>query len=186
MKESPTKGRFNFPEDLELTSVDGTTLGISEEDTKFLNVGHTTAISNNPVQLGVDFKTRLQVARTLSGNDDEWRYAILNNNFLWIKQGLTALRWSARAVSPNTILTNLKHAFEAYLTSILMHGGLAGANSREVFSVKATGPNSSPENAGEQHICTKISLNMELEDSAPVSTRTINLKVFSHKYLSTM
>lgn len=183
-KKSPAKGIFNFPDDLELNGVKGVTLEITEEKTKFLAVDPLSGFSINPIQLKPGFGKRMQMARTLAGNDDQWRYLIIRDHLLWIKRGLSALRWSARAVSSNIILTNLKHAIEAHLTSIWMQGGLAGSNSREAFSVKVAGPNSSPENAGEQNISAKISLNMGLKDSAPFPPRVINVKVPLGSYVT--
>ena len=76
-------------------------------------------------------------ARTLAGNDNEWRYISVRRTFSMIEQSLRdGLKYVAFEANERKTWNTIKINCSAFLTELWRKGGLAGAKPEEAFFVK--------------------------------------------------
>lgn len=129
-------GVFKAPANVALAGVAGLTVSIPNNDQEDLN----SPIDGKAVNAIRAFPGRGNLvwgARTLAGNDNEWRYVSVRRTMIYIEQSLKALL-EPYGLSQNTpaTWTAVRAMIENFLTGFWRDGGLQGPVSKDAFVVQ--------------------------------------------------
>lgn len=131
-----SRGVWKAPANVSLASVIAPTIKISDDQQDDLNVDSSAGKSINVIRSFTGKGTLIWGARTLAGNDNEWRYISVRRLFILIEESLR--KATAYAVfEANTALTWLKLStlIESFLTNLWQRGALAGSTPEQAFFV---------------------------------------------------
>lgn len=131
------KGVWKAPANEALLSVVGPNLAISNREQESLNIDPNSGKSINVIRTFPGYGTLVWGARTLNGNDNEWRYISVRRFFNMVEESIKkSSQWAV--FEPNTIDTWVK--MEAMIRNYLFlkwrEGALAGAKEEQAFYVK--------------------------------------------------
>jgi phage tail sheath protein FI len=130
------RGVWKAPANVSVSAVIGPVLKITNEAQDALNVDPTAGKSINAVRAFTGRGTIVWGARTLAGNDNEWRYIPVRRLFIMIEE--SARKASAFAVfEPNDMTTwlKVKGMIESFLYGLWERGALAGASPEAAYFV---------------------------------------------------
>ncbi|MFV8751777.1 phage tail sheath family protein [Nannocystaceae bacterium ST9] len=130
------RGVWKAPANVGVMSVIGPSTQITHEQQENLNVDATTGKSINAIRAFAGRGTLVWGARTLAGNDNEWRYVPVRRLFIMIEE--SAKKASAFAVfEPNDATTwlKVKGMIESYLYGLWEQGALQGAKPDDAYYV---------------------------------------------------
>jgi phage tail sheath protein FI len=130
------RGVWKAPANVSLASVIGPTVKITHNAQENLNVDPTAGKSINAIRAFTGKGTLVWGARTLAGNDNEWRYVSVRRLFNTIEE--SAQKATAFAVfEPNDATTwlKVKAMIEAYLFGLWQQGALAGPTPESAYFV---------------------------------------------------
>jgi phage tail sheath protein FI len=130
------RGVWKAPANVGLASVIGPTTQITHAQQEALNVDANTGKSINAIRAFAGRGTLVWGARTLAGNDNEWRYVPVRRLFIMIEE--SAKKSSAFAVfEPNDATTwlKVKGMIESYLYGLWEQGALQGAKAEDAYYV---------------------------------------------------
>lgn len=119
------RGVWKAPANVSLSAVVGPTVQITHEEQDGLNVDPSSGKSINAIRAFPGKGTLVWGARTLAGNDNEWRYVSIRRLFLMIEE--SARKATAFAVfEPNDATTwlKVKGMLESYLYGLWEQGAL--------------------------------------------------------------
>src|SRR6185436_9290693 len=119
-----------------LSSVIGPTKQVTNDDQDRLNVDSTSGKSINAIRAFPGKGTLVWGARTLAGNDNEWRYVNVRRLFIMIEE--SAKKSTAFAVfESNDAATwlKVKGMLESYLYTLWEQGALQGSKPESAFYV---------------------------------------------------
>lgn len=126
---------WTAPANTALTRILKPVISISNHEQSDLNV-HPTGRSVNAIRLFTGRGTLIWGARTLDGNDNEWRYISVVRTCMMIRE---SVQFYTRQMvfEPNDAATwvKLKGMIENYLVTIWRAGGLMGNKPADAFSV---------------------------------------------------
>lgn len=131
-----SRGVWKAPANVSLASVIAPTIKISDDQQDNLNIDSTAGKSINVIRSFTGKGSLIWGARTLAGNDNEWRYVSVRRLFILIEESLR--KATAYAVfEPNTALTWLKLStmIESFLTTLWQQGALAGSTPEQAFFI---------------------------------------------------
>lgn len=131
-----SKGVWVAPANVSLNGVRDVTLSISDRIQGPLNVDPVTGKSINVIRPFTGMGVKVWGARTLDGNDQDWRYVNVRRTMIMIEQSMkSALR--AFVSEPNAVRTwsLVKNMLTGFLTSLWSQGALAGAKPEAGFDV---------------------------------------------------
>ncbi|MGZ5075076.1 MAG: phage tail sheath family protein [Methylobacter sp.] len=129
------RGVWKSPANVSLNAVIGAASKISDTAQESLNI-HPTGKSINAIRDFTGKGTLVWGARTLAGNDNEWRYVSVRRLFITIEE--STRKASAFAVfEPNDATTwlKVKAMIESYLYSLWQQGALAGSKPESAYFV---------------------------------------------------
>lgn len=132
-----SKGVWIAPANQNLNSVIGPSIKITHEDQESLNVDAISGKSINAIRA---FKGRGSAivwgARTLAGNNVEWRYINVRRLFILIEQSIKNAAFSV-VFKPNVPVTwaVVKGTINNFLTSLWRQGALVGETPSDAFTV---------------------------------------------------
>jgi phage tail sheath protein FI len=131
-----TRGVWKAPANVSLADVVGPTVKVNDQSQGDLNV-HTTGKSVNAIRSFTGQGTLIWGARTLAGNDNEWRYVNVRRFFNMAEESIK------KASEPFTFEPNdantwirVKAMIENFLTVQWRQGALMGATAQKAFFVK--------------------------------------------------
>jgi phage tail sheath protein FI len=102
-----------------------------------LNVDATTGKSINAIRAFAGKGTLVWGARTLAGNDNEWRYVPVRRFFNMVEESVKkATYWAVFEPNDANTWVKVRGMIENYLTDKWREGALAGATPRDAFYVK--------------------------------------------------
>lgn len=131
-----TRGVWKAPANVSVNLVNKPTVIIDEDDNGLMNV-HTSGKSVNAIRQFTDKGTLVWGARTLAGNDNEWRYVNVRRFFNYAEE---SIRKATEAVvfEPNDANTwlRVKGTITNFLTNEWRNGALVGAKPEHAFFVK--------------------------------------------------
>lgn len=130
------RGVWKAPANVSLSGVVGPTFTISNAIQDNLNVDVNAGKSINAIRAFTGKGTLVWGARTLAGNDNEWRYISVRRFFNMVEESVK--KASAQFVfEPNDANTwvKIKAMIENYLTILWRQGALAGAKPDQAFYV---------------------------------------------------
>lgn len=130
------RGVWKAPANVSLNGVIGPVMRMTDDDQEDLNVDPTAGKSINVIRDFTGRGTMVWGARTLAGNDNEWRYVPVRRLFINIEE--SAKKASAFAVfEPNdaTLWLKVKGMIESYLYTLWERGALAGSKPDQAYYV---------------------------------------------------
>lgn len=131
-----SRGVWKAPANVAVAGVVGPTRIISNEEQGSLNVDPTSGKSINAIRSFTGKGTLVWGARTLAGNDNEWRYINVRRLFITIEESVQ--KASAFAVfEPNDASTwlKVKAMIDNYLYGLWQQGALAGPTPESSYFV---------------------------------------------------
>lgn len=130
------RGVWKAPANVNIVSVTGPTKDITAQEQENLNVDTTAGKSINAIRQFTGKGTLVWGARTLAGNDNEWRYISVRRLFNTIEE--SCKKSTAFAVfesnDANTWL-KVKAMIDSYLYGLWQQGALAGSTSEAAYFV---------------------------------------------------
>jgi len=132
-----TKGVWKAPANEGLLAVASPSIPISDREQGRLNIDVDAGKSINAIRTFPGYGTLVWGARTLNGNDNEWRYINVRRFFIMVEESIKkSIQWAV--FEPNTIDTWVKvqAMIENYLFLKWKQGALAGAKPEQAFYVK--------------------------------------------------
>ena len=136
-KTDRERGVWKAPANASLTGVLAPIYKIAAQEQEALNVDPGSGKSINAIRTFHGKGTLVWGARTLAGNDNEWRYVPVRRLFITIESAVK--KAAAFAVfESNDIITWLKvrSMIESYLTGLWEQGAMAGTTEQEAFYVE--------------------------------------------------
>ncbi|PSR18567.1 phage tail sheath family protein [filamentous cyanobacterium CCP3] len=131
-----TRGVWKAPANVSLSSVVGPTIRISSDEQEGLNV-HTTGKSINAIRSFVGKGTLIWGARTLAGNDNEWRYVPVRRFFNMAEESIKkATEGFVFEPNDSNTWTKVRSMIENFLLLQWRAGALQGAKPEQSFYVK--------------------------------------------------
>jgi phage tail sheath protein FI len=130
------RGVWKAPANVSLSSVIGPTVQITSNQQELFNVDATSGKSINAIRAFTGKGTMVWGARTLAGNDNEWRYINVRRLFIMIEE--SAKKSTAFAVfEANDASTwlKVKGMLESYLYGLWEQGALQGSKPEAAFYV---------------------------------------------------
>lgn len=130
------RGVWKAPANVSLSSTIGPVSKITHEDQESLNVDPTAGKSINAIRAFTGKGTLVWGARTLAGNDNEWRYVSVRRLFNVIEES-TRKATAFAVFEPNDTTTwlKVKAMIESYLYGLWEQGAFAGSTSDAAYFV---------------------------------------------------
>ena len=170
------RGVWKAPANVSLASVIGPVAQMTDVEQERLNVDATSGKSINAIRAFSGKGTLVWGARTLAGNDNEWRYVNVRRLFLMVEE--SAKKASAFAVfEANDASTwlKVKGMLESFLFGLWEQGALQGAEPEAAFYVNVgLGKTMTPQDVLEGRMIVDIGL-------AAVRPAEFIILRFSHK-----
>lgn len=131
------RGVWKAPANVDIRSVIGPAVKVSHEQQASLNVDASSGKSINVIRSFTGKGTLVWGARTLAGNDNEWRYVPVRRLFIFIEESVKKATEFV-VFEPNDANTwlRVKTMIENFLTKLWRDGALAGAKPEEAFFVR--------------------------------------------------
>ncbi|MGY0216318.1 phage tail sheath family protein [Endozoicomonadaceae bacterium StTr2] len=173
-----SRGVWKAPANVSVSGVVGPVHAITNDDQARLNVDATSGKSINAIRAFTGKGTMVWGARTLAGNDAEWRYVSVRRLFNMVEESVQKATNFA-VFEPNTPFTwlKLKTMIESYLENLWRQGALFGDSKEQAFFV----------NVGLGQTMTEADINdgvMNIEiGMAAVRPAEFIMLTFSHKSL---
>ncbi len=131
------RGVWKAPANVSITAVKGSSVNITHEDQEDLNVDTEAGKSVNAIRAFTGKGTLIWGARTLAGNDNEWRYVPVRRFFNMVEESVK--KATAQFVfEPNDANTwvKVRAMIENFLVLQWRAGALAGAKPEQAFYVR--------------------------------------------------
>ncbi len=131
------RGVWKAPANVGVRSVVGPVIKITHEEQKSLNVDASSGKSINAIRVFAGKGTLVWGARTLAGNDNEWRYVPVRRLYIYIEESVKKATEFV-VFEPNNANTWLraKTMIENFLSTLWRDGALAGAKTDDAYYVK--------------------------------------------------
>ncbi len=131
------RGVWKAPANVSVNSVIAPSIKINDEMQENLNVDPTSGKSINAIRSFTGKGTLVWGARTLAGNDNEWRYIPVRRLFIYVEESVKKATEFV-VFEPNTANTwvRVRAMIENFLTGLWRNGALAGATTTDAFFVK--------------------------------------------------
>lgn len=131
------RGVWKAPANVSLTSVLAPVIAINDADQEDLNVDVNAGKSINAIRSFAGKGTLVWGARTLAGNDNEWRYVSVRRFFNMVEESVKkSTAWAVFEPNAAPLWTKVKSMIDNYLIQKWREGALAGATPAEAFFVK--------------------------------------------------
>jgi len=131
------RGVWKAPANVPVSNVVGPDVKVTDADQDGLNVDVTAGKSINVIRAFTGKGTLVWGARTLAGNDNEWRYVSVRRFFNMVEESVKKATYQF-VFEPNDANTwvKVRAMIENYLTVLWRQGALAGAKPEQAFYVK--------------------------------------------------
>lgn len=131
------RGVWKAPANVSLTAVKGPAVSITSEDQESLNIDTEAGKSINAIRAFTGKGTLIWGARTLAGNDNEWRYISVRRFFNMVEESVKKAT-GVFVFEPNDANTwvKVKAMIDNFLTTQWKAGALAGPTPDKAFFVK--------------------------------------------------
>jgi phage tail sheath protein FI len=170
------RGVWKAPANVSLASVIGPMVKISNAQQDNLNVDATSGKSINAIRSFTGKGTLIWGARTLAGNDNEWRYIPVRRLFNLIEESIQKATSFVVFESNNAVTwLKVKTLVETYLDGLWRQGALAGATQKQAYFVSVgLGQTMTPQDILEGRMIIEIGI-------AAVRPAEFIILRFSHK-----
>lgn len=135
-KVDSERGVWKAPANISLSAVIGPTVKVTNKEQENLNVDPTAGKSINAIRSFTGKGTLIWGARTLAGNDNEWRYIPVRRLFNLIEESIQKAT-NFVVFESNSAITwlKVKTIIETYLDGLWRQGALAGTTQAEAYFV---------------------------------------------------
>ena len=131
------RGVWKAPANVSLTAVSAPWLKIDNDQQEDLNVDVNAGKSVNAIRAFTGKGTLVWGARTLAGNDNEWRYISVRRFFNMVEKSVRlSTNWAVFEPKDATTWIRVNAMIENFLTNLWQAGALAGATPDGAFFVK--------------------------------------------------
>jgi phage tail sheath protein FI len=131
------RGVWKAPANISLANVIEPVIKIDNTIQDGLNVDATTGKSINAIRAFMGKGTLVWGARTLAGNDNEWRYISVRRFFNTVEESVKkSTYWAVFEPNDANTWVKVRGMIEAYLVQKWREGALAGATPKEAFFVR--------------------------------------------------
>ncbi len=131
------RGVWKAPANVSLNSVVKLSRDIDSRDQASMNIDTTAGKSVNAIRVFSGRGHMVWGARTLAGNDNEWRYIPVRRFFNMVEESVkNATYWAVFEPNDANTWVKVKAMIENYLTQKWREGALAGATPDQAFFVK--------------------------------------------------
>jgi phage tail sheath protein FI len=131
-----TRGVWKAPANVSLSGIAGLNQRIDNQEQEDLNVDVNAGKSINAIRAFAGRGIIVWGARTLAGNDNEWRYIPVRRFFNMVEESVKkSTNWAVFEPNDAGLWTKIKAMIENYLTLKWRDGALAGAKPDEAFFV---------------------------------------------------
>jgi len=171
-----TRGVWKAPANVSINAIIGPSVKISSEGQENLNVDANSGKSINAIRSFVGKGTLVWGARTLAGNDNEWKYVPVRRLFIMIEESAKKASYFA-VFEPNTAVTwlKVKGMIESFLYGLWQQGAMAGSTSKAAYYVNVgLGTTMTPQDILEGRMIVEIGI-------AAVRPAEFIILRFSHK-----
>ncbi|MCP3921429.1 MAG: phage tail sheath family protein [Desulfobacterales bacterium] len=154
------RGVWKAPANVSLVSVIEPSKKLTESENDSLNIDATSGKSINAIRNFTGKGTLIWGARTLAGNDNDWRYVPVRRLFNYIEESVKKAT-SFAVFEPNTAMTwlKLRSMVEGFLDSLWRQGALAGGKAEDAYFVQAgLGTTMTSQDIQEGRLIVKIGL----------------------------
>lgn len=131
------RGVWKAPANVSLGGVNDLTVLIDNKDQEDLNIDVNGGKSINAIRAFTGRGILVWGARTLAGNDNEWRYVPVRRFFNMVEESIKkSTNWAVFEPNDANTWIKVKSMIENYLTQKWRDGALAGAKADDAFFVK--------------------------------------------------
>lgn len=131
------RGVWKAPANVSLNDVLGPVVKLDDAAQGPLNVDPTTGKSINVLRAFAGKGTLVWGARTLAGNDNEWRYVNVRRFFNMVEESVKkSTYWAVFESNDATTWVKVRGMIENYLTQKWREGALAGSTTKDAFFVR--------------------------------------------------
>jgi phage tail sheath protein FI len=131
------RGVWKAPANVSLADVVEPVVRLNNARQDTLNVDATTGKSINAIRSFAGKGTLVWGARTLAGNDNEWRYVSVRRFFNMVEESVKkSTYWAVFEPNEANTWVKVRGMIENYLTQKWREGALAGATTKDAFFVK--------------------------------------------------
>ena len=132
-----SRGVWKAPANVTLAYVNAASLKISHEAQMSLNVDPTSGKSINAIRYFTGKGVMIWGARTLAGNDNEWRYVPVRRFFIFAEESIKkGTEWVVFEPNDANTWVRVRAMIENFLTQQWRAGALAGAKPEHAFFVR--------------------------------------------------
>ena len=132
-----SRGVWKAPANVSLAYVNAPSVKISHNDQMDLNVDSTSGKSINAIRDFTGQGNKIWGARTLAGNDNEWRYISVRRFFIYAEESIKkGTEWVVFEPNDANTWIRVKAMIENFLTKQWRAGALAGEKPEQAFFVK--------------------------------------------------
>lgn len=170
------RGVWKAPANVSLNTVIEPVVRLDNARQDELNVDSTAGKSINAIRAFAGKGTLVWGARTLAGNDNEWRYVSVRRFFNMVEESVKdATYWAVFEPNDANTWVKVRGMIENYLTQKWREGALAGATTKEAFFVRCgLGVTMNPQDILEGKLVVEIGM-------AAVRPAEFIILKFSHK-----
>ena len=131
------RGVWKAPANISLADVIAPVVAIDSAAQEDMNVDPETGKSINAIRAFTGKGTLVWGARTLAGNDNEWRYISVRRFFNMVEESVKkSTYWAVFEPNDANTWVKVRGMIESYLADKWREGALAGATPKEAFFVK--------------------------------------------------
>ncbi len=132
-----TRGVWKAPANVSLANVIEPAVKLDDFAQEGLNIDATSGKSINALRAFAGKGTLVWGARTLAGNDNEWRYVSVRRFFNMVEESVKkSTYWAVFESNDANTWVKVRGMIENYLTQKWREGALAGATTKDAFFVR--------------------------------------------------
>lgn len=132
-----SRGVWKAPANVSLANVIEPVIKLGDEKQSPLNIDDNAGKSINAIRAFSGKGTLVWGARTLAGNDNEWRYVPVRRFFNMVEESIKkSTYWAVFEPNDANLWMKVRGMIENYLTQKWREGALAGATTKDAFFVK--------------------------------------------------
>jgi phage tail sheath protein FI len=130
------RGVWKAPANVSLQAVVGPTVQVTDDQQGLLNIDPTTGKSINAIRAFAGKGTLVWGARTLAGNDNEWRYISVRRLFITIEEAVKkATAFAVFEANDTSTWLKVKGMIDSYLYTLWEKGALRGTKAEDAYFV---------------------------------------------------
>jgi phage tail sheath protein FI len=130
------RGVWKAPANVSLQAVVAPVVQLTDEQQGLLNIDPTTGKSINAIRGFAGKGTLVWGARTLAGNDNEWRYISVRRLFITVEESVKkATAFAVFEANDTSTWLKVKGMIDSYLYTLWEKGALRGSKSEDAYFV---------------------------------------------------